>query len=59
MKQSYQIGYRTNSKALAELLAKEGQLRPPMLELIEQSEVAIAEQTKQALRLKPRRMGKE
>lgn len=43
MKQSYQIGDRTDSKALAEFLAKEGQFLLPMLELIEQSEVAIDE----------------
>ena len=43
MKQSYQIEERTDSRALAEFLAKEGQLLLPMLELIEQADVAIDE----------------
>lgn len=41
MKQSYQIGDRRDSKALAQFLAKEGQLLLPMIELVEQAEVAI------------------
>ena len=43
MKQSYQIEERTDRRALAEFLAKEGQLLLPMLELIEQADVAIDE----------------
>ena len=43
MKRSYQISECGDSRALANFLAKEGQLLLPMLELIEQAEVAIDE----------------
>ena len=43
MKRSYQISECGDSRALANFLAKEGQLLLPMLELIEQAEAAIDE----------------
>ena len=43
MKRWYQISERGDSRALANFLAKEGQLLLPMLDLIEQAEVAIDE----------------
>ncbi len=43
MKKSYQIVQGRDSRALAEFLAKEGQLLLPMLELIEGAELAVDE----------------
>jgi len=43
MKQAYQVIERKDSQALAEFLSKDGQLLLPMLELIEQAELAIDE----------------
>lgn len=43
MKKEYQIADRKDSRALSEFLAKEGQLLLPMLELIEQAELALDE----------------
>jgi len=43
MKQGYQISGRRDSGTLAEFLAKEGQLLLPMVELIEQADLAIDE----------------
>ena len=40
MKQGYQISGRRDSAALAAFLAKEGQLLLPMVELIEQADLA-------------------
>ena len=43
MKKDYQIASRSDRRALAEFLSKEGQLLLPMLELIEQAELAVDE----------------
>jgi putative transposase len=43
MKSAYQISDRRDSRALAEFLAKEGQLLLPMLGLIEHAELAVDE----------------
>jgi transposase-like protein len=43
MKTEYQIADRRDSRALSEFLAKEGQLLLPMLDLIEQAELAVDE----------------
>ncbi len=43
MKRTYQIANRKDSRALAEFLSGEGQLLLPMLELIEQAEMAVDE----------------
>lgn len=43
MKQTYQIADRKDSRTLAEFLSREGQLLLPMLELIEQAEMAVDE----------------
>lgn len=43
MNQAYQISDRRDSRALSEFLAKEGQLLLPMLELIEQADLAVDE----------------
>jgi len=43
MKRTYQIADRKDSRALAEFLSGEGQLLLPMLELIEQAEMAVDE----------------
>ena len=42
-KKDYQVASRSDRRALAEFLSKEGQLPPPMLELIEQAELAVDE----------------
>src|SRR5262245_55071595 len=39
----YQVIDRTDSRQLAEFLAKEGQLLLPMVELVEQAQIAIDE----------------
>ena len=43
MKKDYQITSRSDRRALAEFLSQEGQLLLPMLELIEQAELAVDE----------------
>lgn len=43
MKRDYQIASRSDRRALAEFLSKEGRLLLPMLELIEQAEMAVDE----------------
>ena len=43
MKKDYQVVSRSDRRALAEFLKKEGQLLLPMLELIEQAEMAVDE----------------
>jgi putative transposase len=43
MKKEYQIADRQNSRALAQFLSREGQALLPMLELIEQAEMAVDE----------------
>ncbi len=43
MKGTYQIADRKDSRALAEFLSGEGQLLLPMLQLIEQAEMAVDE----------------
>lgn len=43
MKTAYQIAEARDSGALAEFLAKDGQLLLPMLELIEQAQLAVDE----------------
>ena len=43
MKKDYQIASRSDRRALAEFLSKEGQLLLPMLKLIEQAEMAVDE----------------
>jgi len=43
MKKSYQVLEKTDSRKIAEWLAKDGQLLLPMLELIEQSRMAVDE----------------
>ena len=43
MKRAYQISEKRDSRALSEFLAKDGQLFLPMLELIEQSALAVDE----------------
>ena len=43
MKKDYQIASRSDRRALAEFLSKEGQLLLPMLKLIEQAELAVDE----------------
>ena len=43
MKTAYQIAEGRDSRTLAEFLAKEGQLLLPMVELIEQSRLAVDE----------------
>lgn len=43
MRRDYQIADHKDSRALAEFLSKEGQLLLPMLELIEQAEMAVDE----------------
>ena len=43
MKAAYQIADRKDSRALAPFLSGEGQLLLPMLELIEQAEMAVDE----------------
>ena len=42
-KKDYQVVSRSDRRALAEFLSKEGQLLLPMLELIEQAELAVDE----------------
>lgn len=43
MKQAYQVIERSDSRALAEVLGKDGQLLLPLLELIEKAELAVEE----------------
>lgn len=43
MRRSYQIAERKDSEALAEFLAQEGQLLLPMVQLIEEAELAVDE----------------
>jgi len=43
MKKDYQVASRSDRRALAEFLSKEGQLLLPMLELVEQAELAVDE----------------
>jgi transposase-like protein len=43
MRRSYQIAERNDSEALAEFLAQEGQLLLPMVQLIEEAELAVDE----------------
>ena len=43
MKQVYQVADRRDSRALAEFLSQDGQLLLPLLELIEQAELAVDE----------------
>jgi putative transposase len=43
MKKDYQVASRSDRRALAEFLSQEGQLLLPMLELIEQAELAVDE----------------
>ncbi len=43
MKAAYQIADRKDSRALAQFLSREGKALLPMLELIEQAEMAVGE----------------
>jgi transposase-like protein len=43
VKQAYQVIERNDSRALAEVLSKEGQLLLPLLELVEKAELAVDE----------------
>ena len=43
MKRTYEVRDRADKRAIREFLKREGQFLLPMLELVEQTEVAIAE----------------